>query len=369
VNNSSLNFTVGRSTRVSRIATVFFCVAIVVLLSAPTWCGRGELSMLVEFFYYLALAELWNLLAGYAGVISLGSQGFIGLGGYALFFFTLILGWHPLLALVAAGVVGILIALPGAAVVLRLHGAYLAIATWVLAEVARLGFSEMTSLGAGSGTSLDVEIVRRVQLPFLSRDSVLFLLALVFAILTVGLSYLLLCSKYGLALKSTRDDETSARSSGINSFGLKLGVFVASAAGTTLIGALIYLTKLRISPASAFDINWTSNIIFIVIIGGIGTLEGPIVGTILFFVLRQYLSDLGSWYLIILGALAVVVMLKMPRGLWGAFSYRFDVRLFPTRRHLVLGTSAHVRQSSKNTGGLHAAVSSLESGTRLTDAR
>ncbi len=343
-----MNVTVERSTRTSRTAAVVFCVAIVVLLSAPAWAGRGELSMLVEFFYYLAIAELWNLLAGYAGVISLGAQGFIGLGGYSLFFLTLNMHWNPLFALLGAGIVGLIIAIPSAALILRLHGAYLAIATWVLAEVARLGFSEVTTLGAGSGISLGVEAVRHVQFSFLRRDGVLFLLALVCAILTVALSYLLLCSKYGLALKSIRDNETSAKSSGVNAFGVKLGVFVASSAGTALIGALIYLTKLRISPASAFDINWTSNIIFIVIIGGIGTLEGPIVGTIVFFVLRQYLSDLGSWYLIILGALAVVVMLKMPRGLWGAFAHRFDVRLFPTRRRLVLDTAGHVRPSSQN---------------------
>jgi branched-chain amino acid transport system permease protein len=347
---------VERSTRTSRISTAVFCVAIVVLVSAPAWAGRGQLSMLVEFFYYLALAELWNLLAGYAGVISLGAQGFIGLGGYALFFFTLNMGWHPLFALIAAGVVGLVVAVPAAAVMLRLHGAYLAIATWVLAEVARLGFSEMTSLGAGSGISLGVASVRHVELPFVSRDGIFFLLALLFAILTVALSYLLLCSKYGLALKSVRDNETSARSSGVNSYGLKLGVFVASSAGMALIGALIYLTKLRISPAAAFDANWTSNIIFIVIIGGIGTLEGPIIGTIVFFVLRQYLSDLGSWYLIILGGLAVVVMLKMPRGLWGAFSHRFDVRLFPTRRRLVLGNPDKVRPPSGDAGKTELAV-------------
>jgi branched-chain amino acid transport system permease protein len=345
VNNPLLEVTVERSTRTSRTAAVVFCLTIVALLTAPAWCGRGELSLMVEFFYYLALAELWNLLAGYAGVVSLGQQAFIGLGGYAFFFLTVNLGWHPLLALFAAGIVGALVALPGAAVVLRLHGAYLAIATWVLSEVMRLGFSEIVSLGAGSGISLPVAVVRRLELSFLPRDGVLFLLALVFAVLTIALSYLLLCSKYGLALTAIRDNETSARSSGVDSFRLKLGVFVASGAGSTLLGALIYLTKLRISPAAAFDVNWTSNLIFIVIIGGIGTLEGPIVGTVLFFLLRQYLSDLGSWYLIILGALAVVVMLKMPLGIWGAFSRRFDVHLFPTRRHLVLATSDGVRPS------------------------
>lgn len=349
MNNSSMNITVERSTRVSRVSTIVFCVAIVVLAGAPWWCPRGQLSMLVEFLYYLALAELWNLLAGYAGVMSLGSQGFIGLGGYSLFFFALLRGWHPLIALVLAGVVGLLVALPAVALILRLHGAYLAIASWVVAEVGRLAFTEVEALGRGSGKSLEVSIVRKLEFPFLTRDGTLYLLALVIAILTIALSYRLLCSKYGLALTSVRDNETSARSSGVNSFGLKFGVFVVTGAAMALVGALIYLTKLRISPASAFDINWTSNIIFIVIIGGIGTLEGPIVGTIVFFVLRQYLSDLGSWYLIILGALAVAIMLKMPRGLWGAFSSRFDVRLFPTRRCLVFLTSDHANAGSTNT--------------------
>lgn len=331
---------VKRSTRISRVAAVGFILATAVLLTAPMWCGRGQLSMLVEFFCYLALAQLWNLLAGYAGVISLGQQAFLGLGGYSLFFLCLVCGWHPFAALAAAGIVGALVALPCAAIVLRLHGAQLAIGTWVVAEVFRLGFSELTVLGAGSGISLPVMVAKAIDLPVLRRDGVLYMLSLALAVLSIVLPYWLLCSRHGLALTAIRDNETAARTSGVDSFRVKLAAFVATGFGTALTGAVIFLDKLRISPTAAFDANWTSYIIFVVIIGGIGTLEGPIVGTILFFLLRQYLSDLASWYLIIMGALAALVMLKMPTGLWGAFSRRFDIQLFPTRRRLLVSPPA-----------------------------
>jgi len=337
VNQEKSIIAVKRATRVSQVAGIGFVLATVILLSAPSWCSRGQLSMLVEFFCYLALAQLWNLLAGYAGVISLGQQAFLGLGGYTLFFLSLVFGWHPLVALVAAGIVGALVAIPCAVIVLRLHGAHLAIGTWVVAEVFRLAFSELTVLGAGSGISLPVVVARAIDFPFLRRDGVLYMLSLVLAVLSIVLPYWLLCSRHGLALTAIRDDETAARTCGVDSFRVKLAAFVATGFGTALTGAVIFLDKLRISPAAAFDANWTSYIIFIVIIGGIGTLEGPIVGTILFFLLRQYLSDLASWYLIILGVLAALVMLKMPTGLWGAFSRRFDVLLFPTRRRLLVG--------------------------------
>jgi len=111
-------------------------------------------------------------------------------------------------------------------------------------------------------------------------------------------------------------------------------VYVVSAAGSGVVGALYYMNTLRISPNAAFDVNWTAYVIFIVVIGGIGTIEGPIVGTILFFLLRETLAGFGAWYLIALGAIAVVVMLYFPGGIWGALSQRFDLHLFPVRRWL-----------------------------------
>jgi branched-chain amino acid transport system permease protein len=331
-----MKISVERGTNISGAVTVAFALTLVILASAPAWCSRGWLSVMIEIFYFVALAQMWNLLAGYAGVISLGQQAFLGLGGYAFFFFTKLWDWDPFVALLAAGVVGALVALPSALVILRMHGAYLAIGTWVFAEVLRLAFAEVTALGAGSGTSLPVSVARAFNIEPLGRDGCLYLLALVIATVSLALSYWLLCTRYGLALTSVRDNEKAARSSGVDSGRLKLVVFVGAAFGTALAGALIYLTKLRISPGAAFDPNWTSYLIFIVVIGGIGTIEGPVVGTLIFFFLREYLSDYGSWYLISLGGLAVIVMLKMPNGLWGEFSARTNISLFPTRRKLVV---------------------------------
>ena len=324
-----------QSSRTSRVAGLAAIVLVLALVSAAGWADRGTLSLLMEFFCYLALAEMWNLLAGFAGIVSLGQQAFLGLGGYALFFAALRLGWNPLEAFLLAGVAGAIIAVPSALVVFRLQGAYLAIGTWVLAEVLRLIFSEVASLGAGSGISLPVKFAKSVRLGGMHRDAVLYLAALGLALIAILGSYLLLRSQRGLALTAIRDNELGARSSGVKIFSVKLAVFAATGLGTGLTGALLYLAKLRISPAAAFDVNWTSYMIFMVVIGGVGTLEGPIVGTLVYFVLRQYLADLGSWYLIILGVVAVTVMLRLPMGIWGTVARKYDISLFPTRRRVL----------------------------------
>jgi branched-chain amino acid transport system permease protein len=109
-------------------------------------------------------------------------------------------------------------------------------------------------------------------------------------------------------------------------------VYIISAVGCGIAGALYFLNTVRISPDAAFNVGWTANIIFIVVIGGIGTIEGPILGTLVFFLLRGALADYGSAYLIALGAVAVVAMVKFPRGLWGFIQERFDLRFFVQRR-------------------------------------
>jgi hypothetical protein len=102
---------------------------------------------------------------------------------------------------------------------------------------------------------------------------------------------------------------------------------------TGMIGALIYLQKARISPDAAFSVlDWTAYVIFIVVIGGIGTMEGPVIGAIVFYLMQRYLADFGASYLILLGALGILVMLFAPKGLWGLVSERYGLTLFPTRR-------------------------------------
>lgn len=148
--------------------------------------------------------------------------------------------------------------------------------------------------------------------------------------LVVTCVYLFLRSRQGLALTAIRDNELAAKSLGIDIWRTKFTVYVVTSALTAMIGALIFLQKLRISPDAAFSVNdWTAFVIFIVVIGGIGTIEGPIIGTLVFFALRETLADLGTIYLIVLGIVAIVVMLKAPKGIWGLIRTRFDLQLFP----------------------------------------
>lgn len=125
---------------------------------------------------------------------------------------------------------------------------------------------------------------------------------------------------------------------GIDGYRTKLLVYVVAAFGCGVTGALVYLNRLRILPTAAFSVSRTAYMIFIVVFGGIGTIEGPIVGMLVFFALRELLGDYGAWYVVVLGAVAVGVMNLAPRGLWvwGLVEARFDVRFFPVRRRVVL---------------------------------
>jgi branched-chain amino acid transport system permease protein len=325
-----------RATRASRIAGVLSLVAIAALIAAPWWAGRANMRLLGEVYAFLALASLWNLLAGFTGLVSVGQQAFVGLGGYALFAAAIFYGVPPLLAVVLAGVIGALIALPLAPILFRLQGAYFAIGTWVAAEVFRLTFAQVSALGGGSGTSLPARIVTDIAATRDAREMIVYWSALALGLGTVAVVYMILRSRAGLALTAIRDSEIAAESLGVNIARTKLVLYVVTAALTTMTGALIFLQKLRISPDAAFSVNdWTAYVIFMVVIGGIGTIEGPILGTLIFFLLRETLSDLGTIYLMLLGAVAILVMLKAPKGLWGLFSSATAVTLFPLRRRVV----------------------------------
>jgi branched-chain amino acid transport system permease protein len=321
---------VTRSSRTSAVGAVLAAAVVLALAAAPVWAGRAELRLMGEFFLYLSLASLWNLLAGYAGLVSVGQQAYVGFGGYMLFALTMLAGAHPLVAVPAVAALAALVAVPLAGVLFRLRGAYFAIGTWVVAEVFRLLFAQVSALGGGSGTSLPVGIVTSLAGSRSAREALAYWLAFGTAVGTVAVAFLLLRSRQGLALAAIRDNELAASSFGIDVWRTKFVVYVITAALTAGVGALVFLQKLRISPDAAFSVNdWTAFVIFIVVIGGIGSLEGPIVGTLVFFVMREILADLGTIYPIVLGLVAIVTMLRAPRGLWGAVRDRFDLQLFP----------------------------------------
>jgi branched-chain amino acid transport system permease protein len=338
-----------RVTTATATGRVFGLVALVLVVAAfalPWFAGRGLIQDLFFILTMLVLAQLWNLLAGYGGLVSVGQQAFVGLGAYAMFAGVILWGWDPVPAILLGGVAAVLLAIPSAWFAFRLQGAYFAIATWVIAEVTRLFVAQWQALGGGTGTSLPREATGNIMgtawiegalgvREAAARDILAYWLALVLCIVTVGGIYWLLRNRLGLALAAVRDNTDAARSVGVDTGRIKWAVYLIAAFGTGVVGALIYVQTARISPDAAFSVlDWTAFVIFIVVIGGIGTIEGPILGVIVFWGLRTVLADYGSLYLITLGVLGIAIMLFAPRGLWGLLSDRTGLHLFPVRRRL-----------------------------------
>lgn len=293
----------------------------------------GSVRFATEFSLFLALAVMWNLLAGYGGMLSVGQQAYVGVGAYAFFAALVFGGWHILpSALVAIGAGG-LTATVFSVFLFRLQGPYFAVGTWVLAETVLLIVAALSIFGGGSGISIPVKIAREIGRTAPIREQTIFFLALTLLALALVGSYLVLRSKIGLAMTAIRDSAKAAESLGVNTRRTKMAIFVSIGAITAGLGAVVLLSKLRMTPDSAFSlIDWTAYILFIVVIGGIGRFEGPIVGTIVFFALRMAFADYGVFYLILLGVVAITVMLKAPNGLWGIVSARLGRDVVPMSR-------------------------------------
>ena len=333
-------------TRESRIAGIAALVLIAVAVVLPGFAGRALIQDLFFILTMLVLAQWWNLLAGYGGMVSVGQQAFVGIGAYALFGAVILWGVDPVPALLLSGLAALVLAIPTGFFAFRLQGGYFAIGTWVIAEITRLSVAQWKQVGGGTGTSLprdavgDMWFVGTIKTLFdvktsAARDILAYWLALLLAVLTIGGIYWLLRRRHGLALSAVRDNLAAAKSVGVDATAVKWWVFLASSFGTGIAGGLIYLQKARISPDAAFNVvDWTALVIFVVVIGGIGTIEGPIIGILVLFALQSLLADFGAWYLMILGAIGIAVMLFAPRGLWGLFSDRTGIQLFPVRRRL-----------------------------------
>ena len=342
----SPTWTVSTRTRGSSVSILLIFAVVVLAVAAPLFASRAIIQDLFFILTMLVLAQCWNLLAGYAGLVSVGQQAFVGFGAYAMFAGVSLLGLDPLAAIVLGGLAALALSVPTAFFVFRLQGAYFAIGTWVIAEVVRLSLAQWKALGGGTGTSLPSGATRdmvgvRLVADLLgvrgpqATDIVCYWLALLLAVVTIGSIYKLLRSKQGLGLAAVRDNREAARSVGVDPTWTKSFVYLVAALATGLTGALIYVQKARISPDAAFSVpDWTAYVIFIVVIGGIGTIEGPIVGIIVFYILQNLLADYGSWYLLILGLIGILIMLFAPRGLWGLFTDRTGIQLFPVRRIL-----------------------------------
>ncbi|MGV2984318.1 branched-chain amino acid ABC transporter permease [Microbacterium sp. AGC85] len=315
---------VDRFQRRATIVGVVVAIVVLLLATAPYVLPTSVTSLWIKLFYLIVLATTWNLLAGYAGMVSVGQQAYIGLGAYGVFVFN-DLGIDAYLSAVIVSIVVAAIAFPISFLAFRLRGGYFAIGTWVIAEVVRQLVIRVDSLGLGRGRS-----ITSITPDPIYRNLFTYWTALAFAVFFVALTYYLLRGRQGLALQSIRDNEVAAEAMGVKVDRAKRLVFVLAAGGAAGAGAIICIQALGVaSPNVIFSVNYSAFMIFMVLIGGIGTIEGPIVGALIYFFLDLYLSQLGLWYLVILGALAVVITLYLPRGVWGAIEHRWHIRLFP----------------------------------------
>jgi branched-chain amino acid transport system permease protein len=295
------------------------------LIAVPFFGSRAQVVLATEFCAVLAIAIAWNLLAGFAGMILIGQALFIGIGGYALYVAGNALGIVPYPLIVMGGLVAAIAAFVLSPVLFRLTGAQFAIGSWVLAEIAQILVLQSDALGAGGGINLEtIKLVpRTARLTYNYAATATILVISILAVLA------LLKSRYGLALRALRDSEAAAEAAGVNTQNIRLLVLVLSAAISGAAGAAFYISSLQITPGSAFSINWTAVVVFIVILGGIGTVEGPFVGAVVYFILREVLSGAGSTYFIVTGTLAIVITLFMPTGLWGLIRRSLACDLLP----------------------------------------
>jgi branched-chain amino acid transport system permease protein len=338
-------FRVQRWSRLSAGFTGAFGIFIVVLVFVPVLLSQNATEKMTSLLILVLLAAMWNALAGYGGLVSIGQQGFIGLGAYGTVWLVNH-GMSPYQAMIVATLFCGAISFPVSFLVLRFRGAQFAIGMWVLAEVAAILVSFDSSLGAGTGTSL-------IALNYYSpdaRQSYTYWLTLGMTAFFLLVLFVLLRSRMGASLQAIRDDEQAAASLGVRVMAGKRILFVLAAAGCGGAGAMILANTLFIEPGSVFGVNYTAFMIFMVLVGGLGTFEGPIIGAIVLFVIQNHFQSNGVWYFVGLGVTAILFALLLPRGLWGTVRDRYAIQLLPVG-HQLRGT-APVEEHSRVERGL-----------------
>lgn len=303
------------------------CAVLVVVLYALGALGvfsNNTMRYLLNIFLYIVLGSMWNLMSGFTGMTSLGQQTFIGLAGYSLAVMTATYGMSYWVGFLVGGAVGAVVSLILAVILFRMRGMYFAVATWVIAEALKTFFTSWNYVKQGAGMSVSVS-------PYPSTRTIYFI-ALTLCIIAIAVIYLLLKSRIGLGLTAMRDDADAASSVGVNIFKSKLLVFVICAIFTALAGAVFYLNKGNIYPTGGFGISWTVSVVFIVIIGGIGTMAGPVVGSVVYVILSEVLAQFKGWSNIILGIIAILVILFLPDGIVGTLQKKLHFEILSQKR-------------------------------------
>lgn len=312
----------GRTRAIKPIALI---AMLALLITLPLWGGDYVTSVAILVMLYMALGQMWNLLGGYSGLVSLGQQSFVGIGGYSLAMISQVYRLPIVWGFVAAGVLSVLFALLTSFPIFKMKNVYFTIGTWIVSELLRVFFLIWAFVNYGTGYNISAT--------YTMSPNLIYYISMAVGIFSVAAVVFLLRSKFGLSLMAMRDNESAAEVRGLELYKTKLKCYLISAFVTGIVGAALYLNIAFIQPNAAFSIEWTVSMVFIVVIGGIGTVEGPIIGAVIFVLLRQFLYSFPGFSMLILGIIAIIIMLVAPRGIMGFFKKRFGWDIFSIRRH------------------------------------
>jgi branched-chain amino acid transport system permease protein len=282
--------------------------AFALLWIAPAFAGEYWLQIGFRLLVYLCLAEAWNLMAGSAGLVSLGTATFLGLGGYVAFGVLNHSGAPLPAALACCAIAGVVLATLASTALFRLRGLYFTVGTLALAQMLRLAMVNMSTFGGASGI-------------FLSNDPpdlpVLFRYALVAALLASAVIWLCTRTRFSVILRAVRDDEDAAAQMGVRPFRVKLAAFALASALAAIAGGVQAVKLGAIEPYGMFGLQWSIDVLSMVIIGGVGFRLGPLVGALFVIALGEALADYPEAHVAITGIILIVVIRFAPRGIVG----------------------------------------------------
>jgi branched-chain amino acid transport system permease protein len=321
---AEVTVTVSRWNHAASATTGASVLGVIVLVAVPYFAGGPAEQPLITLLTLVAMASLWNLLAGFSGLTSFGQHAYLGLGAYALYLVA-VHGVNPFAGILLAAIAAAAISLQVSVLVLRLSGGYFAVATLVVAAV----FQIVASLSSSVGGTTGVSVPGLAGYDPVLREALIYWATLAVAVAAVAGVYLLVRRTFGLDARAVGSDPVAAASAGVRVGRIRRLAYLVAAGGAGAVGALIALQTLYIEPTSIFNIQYSVYMLFMVLIGGMGTIEGPVIGALVLFGLQEALSSYGAWYLVIVGGLAVAATLVASRGLWGLVSDRFGWSLLP----------------------------------------
>ena len=338
-----------RSTKVL-VALATVIAAVVVLALLPPFIGRYYSLVIYQMLVLIALAQAWNILAGYGGLVSLAPAVSVGVGAYTAAVIGSHLGWPLPLLILSGGIVAAVFAVIFSVPMFRFRGLYFAIATLVLAQAVYVFMVNWNGLGGTTGLFLT---------EYTSQITTLYPYALALAVISTVVIYLVLHTRLGLSLRALRDDEDTAQEIGVSTFRTKLWVWVLSSFLIGMVGALEALRLSVVTPDGALSITWTINIVTTTIVGGIGTIIGPVIGGVFTVWLAESLAAYPELHVLITGLIVILIIRFAPFGIWGVIKLVAGKFIFKKRSPTEVGEEARIELTAEQKAASSAAAAKI----------